>query len=1289
MTRHIWGREHLVSYLAGGLTNEERYELQEQLKVDAELAAQLDELRGLDERLRTLFAAARPPVTLEDRVIRSLRQRGSAAPREWKMPSTWFAIAATFLLVFLFGIASISSLGSNANKTFTSVSGVIDLEGGTRLLNDTDPSATEFDTDINYNVDRRAEVSVPGAVNANEAIGIIRGDSKPQIGLGTGSMASYGYAHHGINYNIGSLADGLEGRLGGRDPNVNNVVTGLSPAGQLTPEANKGRYAPLGFRVEHNQNASEKKIETKSEPNRAATEKHGWAFDAKEAKKDDSPPVDAPRAHLPAPGGFGNSGQGSVTGDPAKVGKIYVVGKDVTDSRVIMRSVGVAPGSPANAPNLPAEPGVTYDARDAFMRPKDGPAQPSAQPAPGFASPPTSIGHTLTIVEGDKAREYAPKPGGSGNSQEKEGKDPLVFQNINRKIGGQDAANGPPPPGEAGESKAGEADTNDTKKLSVPTDEDIRRGKPVSEGGNAPVDVVQLPQLKDNLKDGNVPKKDPAEKIDPKQPEPKQPTQKRVIIRSGDIEFEVESFDAAVGVINTLIGKTKGGVVANTNSEQLPNGKMRGTVVVRMPPEELDDFVASLRRDLGKTGELKKQKIGSQDVSKLYTDMESELRGLRISEERLIVMLKDTKAKLSDLLAVENQLAKTRTRIEQFEGELRFYANLAAMSTLKIELHEKHILTAATIVESERVRAGVESEDVEKAFQDAKAAIAELKGRVFQSEMTQTAIGRYQATLQFEVAPEAAGPMRDRLRQIGVVARLDIDRLQSTEGGGKPSRESRVKRGDTQFEVVIYDLASYTPRETVNATIVSSDVPANYRALRDLVGKVKGTLLGSSLHNNDVRNVVANLEFTVRRSDEGTIQAALGTAGEFLTRAIERAPEAANVTDTKIRYKIVLKSVTSIMARESNKVTVAALDVLASDRALRAVVLKVKGSIRNANLQETDRNNISATLDFDVLREHENEVDVALAAAGEITSRRRDRRPESESVTDAKVNYAITMNSVATLTPRETVNITIAAPDVAVAFASLRETATKNEAQMQTANLTENDRRDINAQLDFAVLRVKDDVINTALAAAGEQLKRQVDRQASGAQLTDAKVQYRVTLRSTNTIEPREIRVLKIKVDRVEEKLKYMKERVKEAQGRIVDGPTVLKHPNGTTEARAKYLVPLSAASLIGDDFRKIGEVTGKDELTNPNAPDGKLALALFDVKLHEADLLVPGDEGFGAQLRNGISISLRGLSIAASFVIAALLFLAPWAIVGWVVLAIMRRRNGRREAAASEAAKT
>lgn len=46
---------------------------------------------------------------------------------------------------------------------------------------DVDPAATEFDTDIQYMENRIADVSVPGSVNPNEAIGIMDGDKSAPV----------------------------------------------------------------------------------------------------------------------------------------------------------------------------------------------------------------------------------------------------------------------------------------------------------------------------------------------------------------------------------------------------------------------------------------------------------------------------------------------------------------------------------------------------------------------------------------------------------------------------------------------------------------------------------------------------------------------------------------------------------------------------------------------------------------------------------------------------------------------------------------------------------------------------------------------------------------------------------------------------------------------------------------------------------------------------------------------------------------------------------------------------
>ncbi|MFO0825862.1 MAG: DUF4349 domain-containing protein [Gemmataceae bacterium] len=364
---------------------------------------------------------------------------------------------------------------------------------------------------------------------------------------------------------------------------------------------------------------------------------------------------------------------------------------------------------------------------------------------------------------------------------------------------------------------------------------------------------------------------------------------KRIVIRSGNMEFEVPSFDTATAAITKSVTNLKGAFVATVNSEKLPNGKVRGSITVRTPPEHLDSLVLELRKELGKDGELKGVNISSQDITKQYTDLESRLRGARTMETRLLQIIKEGKGEIKQLLEAERELGVWRTKIEETEGELRYYANLASLSTLTITLAEKEIRAAATVTENERVQAGVEVDDVDKVYQQLMAAVIEAKGRITKSEVKQLAAGQFNATLNFDVPPDAAGPIRDRLKQLGRVARLEIDRVQRPEGGTLPT-DAKLSRGDTVFLVQLYNLANIAARETATLQIAVADVPAAFQTLREVVGKTTSRVFTAKFDEQDKQNITAQLDFEVRRTDEGTVRTALASAGETFSRQLTRAP---------------------------------------------------------------------------------------------------------------------------------------------------------------------------------------------------------------------------------------------------------------------------------------------------------------------------------------------------------------------------------------------------------------
>jgi hypothetical protein len=65
------------------------------------------------------------------------------------------------------------------------------------------------------------------------------------------------------------------------------------------------------------------------------------------------------------------------------------------------------------------------------------------------------------------------------------------------------------------------------------------------------------------------------------------PADNRKLIRNAQLDLEVANYDAAVQRLTALAAEEHG-FVATQNSAKLPNGKLQGTVVIKVLPENLD-----------------------------------------------------------------------------------------------------------------------------------------------------------------------------------------------------------------------------------------------------------------------------------------------------------------------------------------------------------------------------------------------------------------------------------------------------------------------------------------------------------------------------------------------------------------------------------------------------------------------------------------------------------------------------------------------------------------------------
>jgi hypothetical protein len=511
----------------------------------------------------------------------------------------------------------------------------------------------------------------------------------------------------------------------------------------------------------------------------------------------------------------------------------------------------------------------------------------------------------------------------------------------------------------------------------------------------------------------------------------------RKIIRTGEVEYEVESFDSSLVTISKLV-EEEAGFVGTVNSDKLPNGKVRGTVVLRCPPERLDTLLLKLRG----LGELKSQNIRSQDVGKQYYDLESRLKAARAMETRLLDIIAKGKGEIKDLLLAEKELGEWRTKIEIAEGEKRYYDSQISLSTLTVTLTEKEIRAPFAVTQTERVNMSLQVEDVEKAHKDALAAVTEAKGRVTKSDLKQHAAGQYTATLHFEVAPDAGGPLRDRFKQLGTVASLDVDRVQETQGGsGKVGELIKVIQKDTVFYVSIYNLANIAPRETVVMTLACNDAEASYKTILARVEKAGGRVVTSSLNRQKNDQTTGTLRFEIKSAEAEAVLNDIRLAGEVMRLDVNENPDTQNVTKSKRGFNVQLFAMGLVEPRETTTLVIASRDVPAAYQALQDALGGAQARILSAQLNENDRQNVTASISFEVRKDNYAKADAAVAAAGEVLNRNSTRAQEIERVVDSKKRIQLTLINLLSIQPRETYTVGVQVDQVDGAVTTVEKLA--------------------------------------------------------------------------------------------------------------------------------------------------------------------------------------------------------------------------------------------------------
>lgn len=177
--------------------------------------------------------------------------------------------------------------------------------------------------------------------------------------------------------------------------------------------------------------------------------------------------------------------------------------------------------------------------------------------------------------------------------------------------------------------------------------------------------------------------------------------QEPMIARSAELTIVVGDFEGARGKMEAILTRHRG-YAANLSTSNEP-GSPRGLMaLLRFPAAELNAALAELKG----LGLVRHESQKGEEVTAQHADLVARLNNARETEKRMQAILEQRTGKISDVLAVEQEIARVRGEIEQMEAEQKTLEHRVDFAAVELKLAEEYKaqLDGATPSISRRLR---------------------------------------------------------------------------------------------------------------------------------------------------------------------------------------------------------------------------------------------------------------------------------------------------------------------------------------------------------------------------------------------------------------------------------------------------------------------------------------------------------------------------------------------------------------------------------------------------------
>lgn len=154
----------------------------------------------------------------------------------------------------------------------------------------------------------------------------------------------------------------------------------------------------------------------------------------------------------------------------------------------------------------------------------------------------------------------------------------------------------------------------------------------------------------------------------------------RLVIKSAELSLQIENVRDAEAAVRSMVG-TLGGYIVRVETNGA-DAQLSTRMTFRVPSNRFDEALSGVQ---GLAKKVLSQAISGDDVTEEFVDLESQLRNLEATRDRLLTFL-ERATKVEEALAVNSSLSEVQGQIEQIKGRMKYLKQSAAFSTISVSL---------------------------------------------------------------------------------------------------------------------------------------------------------------------------------------------------------------------------------------------------------------------------------------------------------------------------------------------------------------------------------------------------------------------------------------------------------------------------------------------------------------------------------------------------------------------------------------------------------------------------